>query len=136
MAGLKGKVSAQALYKFKKNVENLNKRQRVVWMESASKALAKNLVGNVVPDTPRDTGNLRRGWTVSETRRVGDTYEIDVFNPVEYAPYVEFGHRLPNNAGWVEGRFMLSRAEMKLRADAPRILVNRLNKLIREGFKV
>ncbi|MDR1209458.1 MAG: HK97 gp10 family phage protein [Clostridiales bacterium] len=50
-------------------------------------------------------GTLRRGWTggkkvsakeFAETMLVaksGNTYTIEVINPVKYTPYVEFGHR-------------------------------------------
>jgi hypothetical protein len=90
-------------------------------------------------------GHLRRSWTVGEVRKVGDTYEIDVLNPVEYAPYVEFGHRQtpgryvpalgkPLVKGWVNGKFMLTVSELELQADAPRILINKLKKFMGGAF--
>ena len=103
-------------------------------------------------------GTLRRGWTsqtheeavggsgkssVAEGKafgenlkvtRKGDIYEIEVINPVEYSPYVEFGHRTPGGKGWVAGRFFLTASELKLEAAAPRILEKKLEKKLREVF--
>ncbi|WP_419962101.1 HK97 gp10 family phage protein [Psychrobacillus sp. BM2] len=95
-------------------------------------------------------GTLRRGWTArteSEAigggntnvtayaeslivRKVGNTYEIEIINPVNYAAYVEFGHRTANHAGWVNGRFMLTISEQELEAQAPNILEKKLMKFL------
>ena len=58
--------------------------------------------------------------------KVGDTYQIEIINPVEYAPYVEFGHRTRNHEGWVPGRFMLTISEKELESQAPKILERKL----------
>jgi hypothetical protein len=42
--------------------------------------------------TPVDTGNLRNRWELSDVYRKGDTLYIVIFNPVEYASFVEDGH--------------------------------------------
>jgi hypothetical protein len=101
-------------------------------------------------------GTLRRGWTakteaeamggsgnggnpvdylnsVSVTKS-GNTYTIEIINPVSYAPYVEFGHRTPNHSGWVNGRFMLTISEQELQAESPAILSNKLEKFIKEAI--
>ena len=102
-------------------------------------------------------GTLRRGWTGGENKSArdyaqslniihsGDKYVIEVVNPVEYASYVEFGHRqtvgryvpalgkrLKN--GWVDGKFMLTKSEAEIRKDAPRVLQNKLKKKLEECF--
>lgn len=38
-------------------------------------------------------GTLRRGWTIGPITKEGNTYKVDIINPVEYASYVEYGHR-------------------------------------------
>lgn len=94
-------------------------------------------------------GTLRRGWTGGTSQaassyagnlkvhRFGDTYVIEVTNTVEYASYVEFGHRTRNGGGqgWVEGHFMLKESEILLRQKAPRALEKKLNRKLREVFK-
>lgn len=42
--------------------------------------------------TPVDTGNLRNRWELSQVYRKGDSLYIVLFNPVEYASFVEDGH--------------------------------------------
>lgn len=89
-------------------------------------------------------GTLRRGWTngnrisakgYADTVNVnhyGDTYVIDIINPVEYASYVEYGHRKPNNKGWVRGHFMMTISEQKLKEAQPRILERRVRRYMEE----
>ncbi|KRK49039.1 HK97 gp10 family phage protein [Secundilactobacillus kimchicus] len=61
---------------------------------------AQRTVENV---TPVDTGTLRRGWTLSS----GGLMAVTLSNGVEYAPFIENGHRTRGGGGWVPGHFML-----------------------------
>lgn len=49
--------------------------------------------------TPVDTGNLRNRWELSNVFRRGDELYVVIFNPVEYASFVEDGH-------WQDKRFL------------------------------
>ena len=103
-------------------------------------------------------GTLRRGWTggrdqsASEytnslkVHHYGETYVIEIINPVEYASYVEYGHRQTPGKyvpalgkrlkqGWVEGKFMLTISADEIQRDAPRVLQNKLKKKLGECFK-
>lgn len=92
-------------------------------------------------------GTLRRGWTAGQNQsgakyaqslkvhHYGNHYVIEIVNPVEYASYVEFGHRTRNHTGWVEGHFMLTISEQEIQADAPRVLENKLKKKLKECLK-
>ena len=51
-------------------------------------------------------GHLRRNWQVGNVVKRGSSYIVEVYNNVEYASYVEHGHRTLNHRGWVDGRFM------------------------------
>lgn len=90
-------------------------------------------------------GTLRQAWTVSEVRKTGDSYEIEVINPIEYASYVEFGHRQTPGRyvpaigkqlkrSWVPGRFMMTVAAEQLEGMAPAILQRKLNAYLKEAF--
>lgn len=99
------------------------------------------------PHTGKKGGTLRRGWTAQKNQSAstyvqnlnvnhfGDTFVIEIVNPVEYAPYVEFGHRTKNHKGWVRGKFMLTISEQELQAVAPAILQRKLAKKLGECFK-
>lgn len=94
-------------------------------------------------------GTLRRGWTGSKNQSAssyagnlkvnhyGGVYVIEIINPVEYASYVEFGHRTRNGAGigWVEGKHMLTISEQEVQTDSRKILENKLKKKLEECFK-
>ena len=144
MAGMKGKVNAAALKKFQKGLSKMNEAQRRQWNEVAVKELAARLLAKVIKRTPvgvypkstgKKGGTLRRGWTVGEVRKDGDQYIIEIINPIEYAPYVEFGHRTADHQGWVDGRFMMTISEQELQKDAPKILINKLNNFMGGVFK-
>lgn len=100
--------------------------------------------GNKVPG--KNGGTLRRGWTAGTgdaaayaqslpITKQGSTYTIEVINPVEYASYVEFGHRTVNG-GWVNGHYFLTISEQNLEKLAPTLIEKKLNALLREAFNV
>lgn len=84
------------------------------------------------PHTGKTGGTLRRGWDIGEVHKNGDTYEIEVINPTEYGPYVEFGHRTANHRGWVSGRFMLTMSEQELKAQGPALIQQKLYQFLKE----
>lgn len=126
--------------------------------ELAARLLALVIPRTIVGDYPAGSGKvggtLRRGWT-SKThaeaasgkgkngkpikeyvaslpvRKVGNYYIIKIINPVEYSPYVEFGHRT-RSGGWVDGKYMLTISEERLKQIAPRVLEKMLYQKIRE----
>ncbi|WP_339212928.1 HK97 gp10 family phage protein [Solibacillus sp. FSL W8-0372] len=103
-------------------------------------------------------GTLRRGWTANSNReaelsatfgggggakkfadsmtvkKYGPYYEVEVINPVEYASYVEYGHRTRNHQGWVNGRFMMTISADEVERAAPAILEGKLTRLLKEAF--
>ena len=126
------------------------------FFESCAKELAARLLAKVIKRTPvgqyeegsgKVGGTLRRGWTDGsnsnaatyanslKVTKVGGDYVIEIINPVEYASYVEFGHRTRNHTGWVEGHFMLTISEDEIRKSAPRILERKLKNHLKGCFK-
>ena len=122
-----------------------------------AKVIKRTIVGVYPEETGKKGGTLRRGWTSKTHEEAANGtgkgepasqyanslkvhhfdkhYVIEVINPVEYASYVEFGHRTRNHKGWVEGKFMLTISEQEIRSDAPRVLENKLKKKLKECFK-
>ena len=141
--------------------ENLAKLQSVdldKFCRDVSKELAARLLALVIPRTPvgkypkasgKKGGTLRRGWTGKQSpgsgaeyanslpiTKTGNTYTIEVINPVEYASYVEFGHRTPNGKGWVPGQYFLTLSEQDLERLAPGLIEKKLERLLKDAFKV
>lgn len=112
------------------------------------KAKARVKQVNFKPRTSKMGGTLRRGWTGSKgqssakgyaeslaVNHFGDTYVIEIVNPVEYASYVEYGHRTANHKGWVKGQFMMTISEQELEKIAPKVLENKIKKYLGECMK-
>lgn len=92
-------------------------------------------------------GTLRRKWSIGDIRKTGDSFVIEVINPVKYASYVEYGHRqTPGRyvpalgkklkAGWVKGQFMMTVSERELQTQAPGIIEKRLTDFLKGVFDV
>lgn len=63
--------------------------------------------------TPVDTGNLRRSWQMLLIKRSRTNFSGGVCNLCEYAPHVNYGHRIKNNGkycGYVEGQYFQEHA--------------------------
>lgn len=132
--------------------------------ELAARLLRKVIKRTPVGQYPKGSGmvggTLRRGWT-SEShkeavlgtvfggsntgaatyakklpiRREGNDYVIDIINPVEYASYIEYGHRTRGHKGWVQGRSMLTVSVDELQSAAPKILEKKLAKWLGDTLK-
>lgn len=98
--------------------------------ESLRAVKKKTPVG--VYDDGRVGGTLRRGWKLGEVRKRGDVYEVEIYNNVKYAPYVEYGHRTRGGTGFVEGRFMMKLGLEEVENRSAQILRNVIETRIRE----
>ena len=61
----------------------------------------------------------------------GNMVTIEIVNPVEYASYVEYGHRTPDHQGWVPGRFMLTLSEQEIQEIAPNVLEAKITSFLK-----
>lgn len=88
-------------------------------------------------------GTLRSGWTIGDITRKPNGYEVEIINPVEYASYVEFGHRqtpgryVPQigkklKRAWSPGKFMMTFTEQEVKSMAPGLIQKRFEKFLRE----
>ena len=141
--------------------------------ELAARLLALVIPRTPVGQHPKESGKkggtLRRGWTVATHEEAeagsgtpsakkaveyaqslkvtmsGDTYTIEVVNPVKYASYVEFGHRQKPGryvpalgkklkSGFVRGQYFLTFSEQELERIAPALLEKKLNAMLKEVF--
>lgn len=151
-----GKADFKQLKQLEKNLEKLQADQITQFYEAAAKELAARLLGLVIPRTPvgqyssssgKKGGTLRRGWTNGKevnfhayaqslsVKEAGENYRIEIINPVDYASYVELGHRTRNLTGWVPGRFMLTISEEELEDATPKILEKKLTNLFKDVFE-
>ncbi len=152
-----GNVNVRELEEFRRKINSkLGANQVNAFIESCAKELAARLLAKVIKRTPTGVypawtgekgGTLKRGWTGEKSQgassyvgnlkvnHYGGVYVIEIINPVEYASYVEFGHRTRGGAGWVEGKFMLTLSEQEIQAASSKILEAKLKKYLEECFK-
>ena len=150
-----GSVNMKGLKDFQQQLEKLQDPDAFV--ESCIKELAARLLRMVIKRTPvgeypknsgKKGGTLRRGWTGSKSQasaqgyaeamtinHFGDTYVVEIVNPVEYASYVEYGHRTANHKGWVKGQFMMTISEQELEKIAPKVLEAKIRKYLGGALK-
>ena len=84
--------------------------------------IAYELQGKVKERTPRKTGRLQDSWKVGPIVKKGDTYYIEVYNNVEYAEPVEYGHRTRGGRGFVPGKHMMELSLEELNQALPGFL--------------
>lgn len=157
MASANVRLDYAELKKLKERIEDATTGANAdLFFQSCAKELAARLLAKVIKRTlpgeyPKGSGKtggtLRRGWTGGKSsnattyakslvvNKVGNDYVIEIINPVEYASYVEFGHRTRNHKGWVEGKFMLTISEDEIRNSAPRVLEKKLETYLKGCFK-
>ena len=159
-----GNCDYKQLQRLRDSLATLQSMDMDRFCTEVSKELAARLLALVIPRTPvgqypkssgKKGGTLRRGWT-SKTqadaasrggsndakayaealpvRKSGNAYTIEVINPVEYASYVEFGHRTRGGDGWVPGQYFLTLSEQDLERLAPGVIERKLEALLREVF--
>ena len=152
--GRNGSFDCKELVQFKDKIQKLSENQAQFFIQACAKELAARLLSKTIKRTPvgqypsssgKVGGTLRRGWTTGKSASAyvdsldiklsNGIYTIEIVNPVDYASYVEFGHRSRNGEGWVEGKFMLTISEQEIQAASPKILENKINKMLGECLK-
>lgn len=128
MAGM-GRFDISGFLEFGDNLKAME-RAWPSFLKECIYELANRLLADTVLRTPVREGVLRRGWTIGQITMTSGGAEIEVFNPVYYCPYVEYGHRTPNHQGWVEGRFMMTLSAQKLERELPAIMERKLERFI------
>ena len=118
--------------------------------------MANTALERIKEDTPVASGWLRDSWRVGKVEKKGDVYEIEIFNEVEYAGFVEYGFRshwvpgrwegnkfiyekgaktgmyVGQKNGWVEGRFMMRNNVKDIEEKLPAYLERRQVQLLEQ----
>lgn len=136
-----------------------------------TKVVKRTPVGDYsnLKDVKKLGGTLRRGWTCKthqeaengtgegkpindyvknlRYKKEGKSYIITIFNPVNYAVYVEFGHRQTPGRyvpalgkrlkkSWVTGRFMLTKAMLESESMVLQVMQSNFEKYFKGVFDV
>lgn len=75
-------------------------------------------VADVKRNTPVDTGYMRRSWSATPTLKTREGVTKQLINVMDYASYVNYGHRIVTRSGetvgFARGKFMLEKAINKV----------------------
>lgn len=107
--------------------------------------LATAVLRRTKQKTPVISGHLRRNWQIGQVIKNGDYYEIEVFNPIEYAEFVEYGHRqevgryVPAlgkklKQPYVEGQHMLRLSVQEVEELMPEVLEQKMAEMMEAVF--
>lgn len=124
------KIDMRELEDLRKNFVKFEKVLDKI-MTEAIEEIALRTLRKITKRTPVDTGNLRMSWDISRVRKTGTGYQIEILNPAEYAPYIEYGHRIVVGGatiGWKEGVFMMTISEKEMEKVMDKIIQKHLDK--------
>lgn len=131
-----GSADFSAFKRFAKSLENVIESKTIErFIEDFLLEMAFRAEGKIKNRTPVDTGQLRRSWQVGKVERKGNDYIVEIYNPTEYAKFVEYGHRTSNLTKWVEGRYMMTIGMKEMEKELPRYLERKTNELMLEIMK-
>lgn len=144
-----GRFDVSQVELLRDNLCNVTQHDIDTFFRDCAKELTQRLLRKAVQKTPvgvypsssgKAGGTLRRGWTDClnsfSINHSGDMYIVELSNDVEYASYVEYGHRTRDHAGWVEGKFMMTISEREIQDSAPSILNRKFERFLRSVFTV
>ena len=94
------------LDEWEKNLAQIIDRQYPEEFKQMVIDIAEQALGKAKELTPVQTGRLRDAWNLGTIEKRGDTYYIEIYNNVEYAEPVEYGHRM-KGGGFKKGAHML-----------------------------
>ncbi len=151
-----GKWDTKELDKFAEKLKGLSEEKVQKFNEDTIKEIAARTLAKIIARTPvgeypagsgKIGGTLRRGWTAGKDTdpysfilndidviKKGRTYIIVLSNLINYASYVNYGHRTRNHKGWVEGQFFMEISEDEIQDELPAILEKKLNDFLGEYF--
>jgi hypothetical protein len=125
--------------KFANKLEDKHKFESTIM--TATQKVARVLHQRLLEQTPIDTGNLRKMWSAGDNlkftvRNVANGYEVTFINTARvdnangfmYGLAVNDGHKTPDGAGWVMGRFFVEKSILLTEQKAEQIIMNELKK--------
>lgn len=132
-----GRLDKKEFEKLQKNLQTLSGPEVDKLMKECVNGLTVAFIRGVKQKTPVDTGALRGEWDFAAKAPITEThvgFQRVVTNSLEYASYVEYGHRTRGGKGWVEGRHMARDTANHVEAKAPEYLDLKVTKFIAKKF--
>lgn len=139
-----GNVEFEQLKRLAKNLDKMQASSERVCLDIV-KELAARFLRKVVQRTPKRNpaicpsgvtpGTLQKGWRVGSIEKQGNDYVVTIYNSVDYANFVEYGHGTRNHKGWVQGEFMMTISERELQAITPQLINKKVDEWLKEVLR-
>lgn len=101
-------------------------------LDEEGKKLRKQARAN----TPKKTGNLRKGYKLTEVEKIHGGYQKGLYNDAPHFHLVEKGHRKVTPSGkeigWTKGKFYLKKTVEEMEDEVNKELENWLDELFQE----
>lgn len=128
-----GKVDFSELKKLQKQIQRAERNMMKMQDEIAIK-IGNEFLQEVIERTPKSENNtLRNHWKLQILRNKA-SYTVVVYNDLEYASMVEFGHKT-DNGGWKQGYFMMTITEQDIEKKMNNLATPIIDKYLGEIFK-
>ena len=127
-------IDVVELKRLKERLENISIKEL---LESAAKKVAARHLATIIKNTPVDTGNLRRSWEV-DVKEEANGYLVTISTEIEYALYVENGHRIMKNGdpvGFLKGQFFVKKSEINTEGKIQKIVDTEIEKILKGVFE-
>lgn len=142
-----GKCEFSQLTKLAENINALKEGVANEFTKDIANEIAMRLLRRIKQKTPVKEGTLRNGWAIGQITQKGNSYTIEIINPVEYASYVEYGHRQTPGRfvpaigkklkkSWVKGRFMMTLSFKEIDQLIPQIVSAKVWEELKRCFNV
>lgn len=140
-----GRCDFRKLQQLADNVQALVNGEANNFTMNAVNEIALRLLRRIKQKTPVKESALKDNWDIGSITHVGNTYKIEIINPMDYASYVEYGHRqTPGRyvsaigkrlkASWVNGKFMMTISISEIEAQMPAIIEEKVWRELRGCF--
>lgn len=129
-------IDDREIRRYKQNLERLLRGDLEQFCKDTVNEMGARLLRLVKQKTPVETGSLRREWNIEIVQKQGEMYYTIVFNPLEYAPYIEYGHRTKNHHGWVQGYFMMTLSEQEIQTMSQAIITRKIERFVRRSLGI
>lgn len=138
-------VDVSQLEELAKRIDRFTK-QDVDWIcIECAKEIALRLLRKVKLRTPVDSGRLRDSWRIEGVKKSGGEYVVEIINSLEYASYVENGHRQEPGRfvpaigkrlvkSYVPGKYMLRISEQEVQKESDKIVQRHIERELGELF--
>lgn len=120
------RANKAAINQFRKELSALFEDISEIDVKCLNRAVSEG-VADAKRNTPVDTGFMRKAWRSAPAVRSKAGATKSMTNSADYSSYVNYGHRVVNQAGettgWVKGQYMLEKA------------INKTDKALEREFK-